>query len=186
MARVQRTKKTSVHAAPTKKGQKLSAPRSVARRGPGVRKQTIELKAIAIVNQRYPDARSVTHLESRDFMDGTFVSLSFKFPGEDEDELIYIYFDDLDPEFVPRVCEMEDEFISLASDLKARQSGRMSHKILDYIFREGGASVVIALILMVILAYSVLRDKDVGTQFWNLLLLVVGFYFGSNKPKKET
>ena len=80
---------------------------------------------------------------------------------------------------------MEDEFISLANDLGARRSSSIGQRVLDYIFREGGASVVIALILMIILAYSVIRGADLGTQFWNLLLLVVGFYFGSNAPKKE-
>ena len=99
--------------------------------------------------------------------------------------MIYIYFDDLNPEFAPRVCEMEDEFISLANDLGARRSSKFWLRALDYIFREGGASVVIALVLMFVAAYVVIRQINPGTQFWNLLLLVVGFYFGSNAPRKE-
>jgi hypothetical protein len=120
--------------------------------------------AIDIVKRRYPDARSVTYLETRDFMDGKFVSLSYIF-GANEYEFIYIYFDELDSEFAPRVCEMEDEFISLANDLGARRSSSIGQRTLDYIFREGGASVVIALILMIVLAYSVMRGTDPGTQF---------------------
>jgi hypothetical protein len=181
LARAREIKRKKIEAVPSKKSGNLTR----RRRGSGVRKQAIQSTAIEIVKDRYPDAGSVTYLETRDFMDGKFVSLSYVFPGEREDELIYIYFDDLYPEFAPRVCEMEDEFISLANDLGARRSSRIGQRALDYIFREGGASVVIALVLMIIAAYSVIRGIDPGTQFWNLLLLVVGFYFGSNSPRKE-
>jgi hypothetical protein len=181
LARAREIKRKKIEAVPSKKSGSLTR----RRRGSGVRKQAIQSTAIEIVKDRYPDAGSVTYLETRDFMDGKFVSLSYVFPGEREDELIYIYFDDLYPEFAPRVCEMEDEFISLANDLGARRSSRIGQRALDYIFREGGASVVIALVLMIIAAYSVIRGIDPGTQFWNLLLLVVGFYFGSNSPRKE-
>ena len=181
LARAREIKRKKIEAVPSKKSGNLTR----RRRGSGVRKQAIQSTAIEIVKDRYPEAGSVTYLETRDFMDGKFVSLSYVFPGEREDELIYIYFDDLYPEFAPRVCEMEDEFISLANDLGARRSSRIGQRALDYIFREGGASVVIALVLMIIAAYSVIRGIDPGTQFWNLLLLVVGFYFGSNSPRKE-
>jgi hypothetical protein len=181
LARAREIKRKKIEAVPSKKSGNLTR----RRRGSGVRKQAIQSTVIEIVKDRYPDAGSVTYLETRDFMDGKFVSLSYVFPGEREDELIYIYFDDLYPEFAPRVCEMEDEFISLANDLGARRSSRIGQRALDYIFREGGASVVIALVLMIIAAYSVIRGIDPGTQFWNLLLLVVGFYFGSNSPRKE-
>ena len=181
LARAREIKRKKIEAVPSKKSGNLTR----RRRGSGVRKQAVQSTVIEIVKDRYPDAGSVTYLETRDFMDGKFVSLSYVFPGEREDELIYIYFDDLYPEFAPRVCEMEDEFISLANDLGARRSSRIGQRALDYIFREGGASVVIALVLMIIAAYSVIRGIDPGTQFWNLLLLVVGFYFGSNSPRKE-
>jgi hypothetical protein len=181
LARAREISKKKIEALPRNKSESQTR----RRRGSGVRKQAIESKAIEIVKLRYPDARLVTYLETRDFMDGKFVSLSYKFPGEQEEELIYIYFDELDSEFAPRVCEMEDEFISLANDLGVRRSSSIGQRTLDYIFREGGAAVVIALILMTILLYSVVRGIDLGTQFWNLLLLVVGFYFGSNAPKRE-
>ena len=139
LARAREIKRKKIEAVPSKKSGNLTRRRS----GSGVRKQAIQSTAIEIVKDRYPDAGSVTYLETRDFMDGKFVSLSYVFPGEREDELIYIYFDDLYPEFAPRVCEMEDEFISLANDLGARRSSRIGQRALDYIFREGGASVVL-------------------------------------------
>ena len=51
-------------------------------------------------------------------------------------------------------------------------------------FREGGASVAIALVLLAVLAYAVIsgHQADLGDKFWNVFLLVVGFYFGSNAP----
>ena len=56
-------------------------------------------------------------------MDGKFVSYSYRFPKETEDDLTYIYFDNRDADFKPRVCEMEDEFISLVNDLEVGPSG---------------------------------------------------------------
>ena len=46
---------------------------------------------------------------------------------------------------------------------------------------------MIALILMVILIYYVVsgREKDINTNFWNIFLIVIGFYFGTNTTRKD-
>ena len=71
--------------------------------------------------------------------------------------------------------------------LRYRNSGKLSHKITDYVFREGGAAVAIAIVLMAVLAYAVFtgHQADLGEKFWNVFLRVVGFYFGSNAPLRE-
>ena len=172
---------------PNASRQKSLRGRKGAPRKRGTTLSTVSIEAVgaAIIRERYPDAKAITYLETRDFMDGRFVSYSYKFPGETEEELSYIYFDNLDAEFKPRVCEMEDEFISLANDLKVRKSDFIGQKLVDYTFREGGAAVLIALLLTTMLGYAVVTGQQVDEKFWNLLLIVVGFYFGANSVSRE-
>jgi hypothetical protein len=151
--------------------------------------ETIEERAESIVKKRYPDAADITQLETRQFIDGRLVIFSFRWvdeDDEDDEELIYIYFDEVESDFPPRVCEMQDELVSLVNDLQHRASNRFSQRCLDYVFREGGAAVVIALVLVSVLAYSVVYEKKIDSKFWNVFLLVVGFYFGSNVPQKKS
>lgn len=135
---------------------------------------TMEAKAEAIIWQRHPDAQDLTYLETRDFLDGELVVVAYTFDTKGEDRLAYIYFDDLDERWMPRVCTNQDEMASLVNDLRYRSSSKLSHKITDYVFREGGAAVAIALVLLVVLAYALFTGKqaDLGDKFWNVFLLV--------------
>jgi hypothetical protein len=149
--------------------------------------ETMEGKAVAVIRQRYPDAEDVTYLETREFLDGKLVVVTYTFDAEEEeDSLAYIYFDGIDKGWMPRVCEYQDEMANLVNDLRYRSSGRLSHKITDYVFREGGAAVAIALVLLAVLAYAMFTGHQsyLDEKFWNVFLLVVGFYFGANAPAK--
>jgi hypothetical protein len=145
---------------------------------------TMEAKAVAAIWQRYPDAMDVTYLETRDFLDGKLVVVTYTFDVKEEDELAYIYFDEVDKGWMPRVCEHQDEMANLVNDLRYRS--KLSHKITDYVFREGGAAVAIVLVLLVVLVYAILSGHQsyLDENFWNVFLLVVGFYFGANAPAK--
>ena len=151
------------------------------------RADPMEAKAEAIIWQRHPAAQDVTYLETRDFLDGKLVVVAYTFDTTGPDELAYVYFDELDKRWMPRVCTDQDEMASLVNDLRYRNSGKLSHKITDYVFREGGAAVAIAILLMAVLAYAVFtgHQADLGEKFWNVFLLVVGFYFGSNAPARS-
>ena len=152
----------------------------------GERKLNENFLAWLAEQQRHQQAQDVTPLETRDFLDGKLVIVAYTFDTEGEDKLDYIYFDNLDERWVPRVCTNPDEMASLVNDLRYRSSSKLSHKITDYVFREGGAAVAIALVLLAVLAYAMFTGKqaDLGEKFWNVFLLVVGFYFGSNAPAK--
>lgn len=154
--------------------------------------ETNEDRAEGIVRKRYPDATSITYLESRKFLDGHLIALSYRFTVEDgdddddEDELIYIYFDEVDKSFPPRVCELQDELASLVNDLQFRSSNKFSHKLLDYIFQQGGTAVLIALALVGVLAVESVGNYKIDDKLWNIFLLVVGFYFGTNVPPPKS
>lgn len=143
-----------------------------------------EKQALALVKARHSNAKNFSFYGTRDFLDGTLYEI--RYDEDDEvDKYDYVYYDDLNFKGRPRIIDYMEDAINVVSDVTLIKKSGILDKIVVYSFRTGGISALLALIFSLTTCILVLMNRQTDPKLWEILLLVVGFYFGAKTSIPE-
>jgi len=145
--------------------------------------KSAEQVAIKVVQKRKPRAKEVTSDGSRDFLHGTVVRVTFTENGEED--FHHIYFDGSPEEQEAQILEFPDDVINLVNDNK-KHSGLVENVVMQ-VFRRSGITGLLAILFSGTLCYLTIikADNPVNENFWKIVLLIIGFYFGTKVPDEH-